>query len=193
MQEMTISRPDANFADRPTSAAIGANPDSGRDARQAPQTRGKLSPNRMSPDEIVLALKNPGGHESNDNQEASSSEFHPLVYWVMIGLAIWFAGSAWAFGGDGGADYVLVVVTGFMGIVVALSWILLRVWRGAHRADAATERREYFPDWASRGFETGSGPLKGGQAVIQALLPLAAVAFGMTAFAVVIRLFARAN
>jgi hypothetical protein len=39
---------------------------------------------------------------------------------VLIGLALWFALAVWGFAGPGDTDYLLVIVSGFVCIVVAL-------------------------------------------------------------------------
>jgi hypothetical protein len=45
---------------------------------------------------------------------------HPRVYMALVGLALWFVLSVWGFAGDGYADYLLAIVSGFILIVVAL-------------------------------------------------------------------------
>jgi hypothetical protein len=42
-----------------------------------------------------------------------------------------------------------------------------------------------FQAWARSDFETGQGRLPAAEAAVQALLPIAAVAFGMTIFGIV--------
>ncbi|AZN96811.1 hypothetical protein EJ066_05645 [Mesorhizobium sp. M9A.F.Ca.ET.002.03.1.2] len=116
-----------------------------------------------------------------------SDGLHPHVYLAMVGLAAWYALSAWAGFGDGGyTDYLLVVMTGFIIISVALPAIAARVWLQHHRRTPATARS--FEDWMAGEFETGQGRVSAKTALIELLLPLAAVAFGMTAFAIVARL-----
>ncbi|RWN41415.1 MAG: hypothetical protein E5Y88_27490 [Mesorhizobium sp.] len=116
-----------------------------------------------------------------------SNGLHPHVYLAMVGLAAWYALSAWAGFGDGGyTDYLLVVMTGFIIISVALPAIAGRVWLRHHRRTSATAHS--FEDWMTGEFDTGQGRMSAKTAVVELLLPLAAVAFGMTAFAIVARL-----
>ena len=62
---------------------------------------------------------------------------HLRVYAILIGLTAWFAVTVWGFAGVGFTDYLLVIVSGFIFVVVALTLILARVgrdeWRCARR------------------------------------------------------------
>jgi hypothetical protein len=114
-----------------------------------------------------------------------SDGLHPDVYLAMAALAGWYALSAWAgFGGGSYADYLLVVMTGFLVISVALPAIVGHVWRRHDlRAHATIDS---FADWIAGEFDLGQGNrVAAKNALIEILLPLAAVAFGMTAFAIV--------
>jgi hypothetical protein len=113
-----------------------------------------------------------------------SAQVHPLVYAGVVGLALWFALAAWGFADDGYTDYLLVVVSGFVAIAVALPVILSRVGRKDQSTDAGTNRRESFRAWTAGDFVTWQDRLKGANAAIEILLPLAAVAFGMTALGI---------
>jgi hypothetical protein len=99
----------------------------------------------------------------------------------MAALALWLVVSVWGFAGDGYADWLLFVVTTFIFIVVTLLFVLSRV-RRPH--DSETVHEDPFFHWASGDFITWQDRLKGRNAAIEVLLPLAAVAFGMSAFAV---------
>jgi hypothetical protein len=114
-----------------------------------------------------------------------SNHLHPVVYMAIVGLALWFVLSVWEFAGDGYTDYLLAVVSGFIFIAVALPYALSRVWR-KRSPDAAQRNREGFREWASGDFDTGQDRLTGANAAVEILLPIAAVAFGMTAFGIVL-------
>jgi hypothetical protein len=73
-------------------------------------------------------------------------------------------------------------VTGFVVVAVGLQALLWRV-AGRHRDPRGA--RKSFHDWADGEFATWQGQLKARNAAIEVLLPLAAVAFGMAAFAIV--------
>jgi hypothetical protein len=108
------------------------------------------------------------------------------IYATVVGLAVWLILSVWLFAGAGVMDYLLFVVSGFIAIVVSLILILSRVGR-----TAATRQGDLpsLREWARWDFEIGQGGdrsrLSSVQAATQILLPITAVAFGMTLFGVV--------
>src|SRR5262245_23430508 len=120
--------------------------------------------------------------EQPARQNLRTSALHPKVYVAMAGLALWLVASVWAFSGEGYADWLLVVVSGFILAVVGLVFVLSQV--GTH--DPGAKRKEpsepeKFQDWAGGEFSTWQDRVRGRNAAIEILLPLAAVAFGMTA------------
>jgi hypothetical protein len=106
------------------------------------------------------------------------------VYAALVGFVAWMALAAWGFAGPGYSDVALTVVTGFLTIVIAIPFILWRVWR-ANRDPLDKESRIGLSEWASGQFETWQDRMKGTSAAIEIALPLAAAAVGMTAFAIV--------
>ncbi len=124
----------------------------------------------------------------NDQQRPLTGRLHPRIYVAVIALVAWLVLSVWSFAGAGVTDYLLVIVSGFLFIVVALTLILSRVGRrhGATDGGAAKgdDQPASFRDWAAWDFDTWQGRLSGAQAAAQILLPIAAVAFGMTAFGI---------
>lgn len=127
-------------------------------------------------------------HEQSEGRPHNryvSDGLHPNAYLAMAGLAGWYALSAWAgFAGSGYADYLLVVMTGFLVIAVALPAVAGHVWH-RHRPWAPAGIGS-FEDWVAGEFDLGQGNrVAAKKALLEILLPLAAVAFGMTAFAIV--------
>jgi hypothetical protein len=118
-----------------------------------------------------------------------SGRFHPYVYRILAGLAAWFVLSAWCFAGGGHTDLALGAVTGLFAVSVGIP-SLLALARRAHPPDPSAERAEErtgdFEQWAERDVDLQTGPVKGRLAAIETALPIAAVAFGMTAFALVL-------
>ena len=94
---------------------------------------------------------------------------------------MWFALAVWGFAGGGLSNYLLVIVSGFIFVVVALQLILSRVGRtkSAARND---DNQPSLRDWTAGDFDTSQGRLSGAQAALQILLPIAVAALGMTAF-----------
>jgi len=101
---------------------------------------------------------------------------------ALIGTALWFVLAIWGFSGNGYTDWLLVVVSGFALIAVSIPLILSRVGRDGQPASRDAER---FRDWASGDFASWTGRSKGAYAAVEILLPLGAIAFGMTAIAIV--------
>ncbi len=125
---------------------------------------------------------------SNDPVRSVTSSLHPWVYATLIGLVLWFVVWIWSFAGAGVTDYLLVVVSGFFLVVVALTLILSRVGRkdpamGDNEAKA-DDKPASFHHWAASDFDTYTGRLSGLQAATLILLPIAVAAFGMTAFGI---------
>jgi len=141
---------------------------------------------------------NEARHRQHENPAGNadrgvSQELHPRVYALAIGLAAWLVLSVWSFAAGGGtADYLLFIVSGFIFVAVGLPFILSRVQRaddGAMDDGAPREIRPLsFRDWAAKDFAIWEGRLSGAQAALQVLLPIAAVAFGMTAFGIAVHI-----
>jgi hypothetical protein len=112
-----------------------------------------------------------------------SNRLHRRVYTAMIALAAVLIVSVWGFAGPGYSDVVVVVVSGFVIVTVGLQAALWRT--GGRRRDPNRERKS-FRDWADSEFDTWQGRLTAKSAAVEILLPLAAVAFGMAIFAIVL-------
>jgi hypothetical protein len=120
---------------------------------------------------------------SNSNPQRNSTDQLPLVvYAALVGFVAWMALAAWGFAGAGYADLSLVVVTGLLVVAVAIPYVLWRVWRA--NSSPNERKREPFAEWAARDFETWQDKVKGGNAAAEIILPIAAAAIGMTAFAI---------
>ncbi len=113
----------------------------------------------------------------------TNEELHPLIYRSIIGLTIWFVLSVWALFSRGAyTGLMLSVITLFFVILIGIVVLLWLTWR--HNINP-NERHGYvapFGEWVSHPFVTWTGGISGGEAATQILLPIAAVAFGMTVF-----------
>ena len=105
---------------------------------------------------------------------------------ALVGFAAWFALAVWGFASDGYADWLLFVITAFIVMAVSIPLILWGVSRRHHAPNAPAENEGTFRSWIRRDFVTWQDRVKARNAAIEALLPLAAAAFGMTAFAIVL-------
>ena len=115
-----------------------------------------------------------------------SAALHPLVYRAAIGLALWFALSAWVFFSGGDMGLALGIVSAFMLIAVAIPWLIWRTWRKFPGSGAAESNGGSLREWLSGEFEAYEGRMNARDAAIEILLPLAAVSFGITAFGIVL-------
>jgi hypothetical protein len=113
-----------------------------------------------------------------------TDRLHPSLYLALALLALWFVFSAWAFGGRAYTDYLLAVASGLMFIAVAIPAALWRIWRNHPHEEG---RRETLREWAALNeFRTWQDRVKAKNAAIEILLPVAAVAFGMSIFAIIV-------
>ncbi len=148
----------------------------------------RTEPRRIPSDAARDAERANGRGGRPEIARKATRELHPLIVKAMIGLTACYVAAAWGVAGKLDADFTLFVVTAFLAAVATLSWIARRVWRASYDPDPRERpagRTEFFADWAGREFEAGPGGVTGGQAVIQILLPIAAVALGMVALVVV--------
>ena len=106
------------------------------------------------------------------------------LYGIMIGLAALFVIGAWGFAGSDYSGLALAAVTMLFLVAVILP---LALFFGAGRRN--TTRREMpLREWMNGEFETSQDRVKGSNAMIEILLPLAAVAVGIAVFAIVLHL-----
>jgi hypothetical protein len=82
-----------------------------------------------------------------------------------------------------------VVVTGLFVIAIAIPTLLWLTWR-RNADDARDDSHLSFRDWAVGDFDTLTGPVKGANATAEVLLPIAAVAVGMTVLGLVFHIIA---
>jgi hypothetical protein len=129
-------------------------------------------------------------HEQEKRQPTSQRvirDLHPAVYMALVGLTLWLGLAIWGFGYDGQTDYLLAIVSSFLFIAVAIpSTLALMV----HRQKSSDERKSSgepsLQEWMTGNFDTWQDRVKGRNAAVEVLLPMAAIAIGMTAFAIVL-------
>jgi hypothetical protein len=132
--------------------------------------------------------KSKEGTMSENAPRPASSQLHPWVYAAISGLALCYVLSVWfGFASSGYTDWLLTIASFFILGSLALPFIAWRVWH--ENADVkGTGRQASFRRWAAAEFDIGQGHMRGRTAAIEILLPIAAVAFGMLAFAILARL-----
>jgi hypothetical protein len=133
----------------------------------------------------------PSRQESaRQESERVGRNLHPMVYVALVGLVLWLVLAIWGFGYDGQTDYLLAIVTGFLIIAVAIpATLALMAYSQGNSVDgenSAPRDTKSFRQWAAEDFETWQDRVKGRNAAIEVLLPMAAIAIGMTAFAIIL-------
>ena len=112
-----------------------------------------------------------------------SERLHSGVYLALALLALWYVFAAWSFGGDAYTDYLLVVASGLIAITVAIPAALWRIWRNHPHKDLPDRS---FRAWAQSEFRIWQDHVSGRNAAIEILLPVAAVAFGLSLLSVIL-------
>jgi hypothetical protein len=125
-----------------------------------------------------------------NRQQASERvvrDLHPAIYMALVGLTLWLGLAIWGFGYDGQTDYLLAIVSGFLFIAVAIpSTLALMVHRQKNLDERKSSGEASFQEWMTGNFDTWQDRVKGRNAAVEVLLPMAAIAIGMTAFAIVL-------
>jgi hypothetical protein len=118
---------------------------------------------------------------------APQEKLHPIVYRLIVGLAVWIVLSIWfLFDRDSYVGLNLAVITTFFLIVVGIPIIIAFTWRRNSGDRTGGEHAMRFHEWLACEFTTRTGQLSGTEAAIQILLPIAAVSIGMTIFGLVL-------
>jgi hypothetical protein len=128
-------------------------------------------------------------HHANQDSPISDS-LHPLVNIAIIGLVMMFVAAVWMFfDSDRYGVWLDVVVTGLFVVAIAIPTLCWLTWR-RNAKGARDESHPRFGDWAEGEFDTWTGPVKGANATAEVLLPIAAVAVGMTVLGLVFAIVA---
>lgn len=113
-------------------------------------------------------------------------QLHPAIYGAAVGLVAWFALAAWIlFDRQSDIELPLVMVSVLLLVAVLVPWALSLVWKRHLLPHQRHPTRTSFHDWRTGDFAVWGSKLHGTHAAIDMLLPLAAVAFGLTAIGVV--------
>ena len=120
-----------------------------------------------------------------------SDQLHPMIYVTAIGLVTWFAVAAWILfdhdfsGGSSEVSLPLAVISVLLLVAVLLPVALSLVWKRHVMPDDGHPNRVAFREWSHRDFAVWGSKIRGIHAAIDLLLPLAAVAFGLTGIGIV--------
>ena len=129
---------------------------------------------------------------ANHNRPAFE-QLHPAVPKMAAGLVAWFVLMAWVFfDRQSLVGLPLAFVTMLLLFVGLLLVALSQVWRRHRPAYTRHPNRTEFRDWSFGDFAIWDGKVRGSEAAIQILLPIAAGAVGLTAIGVVFLICASA-
>ncbi|MBR0935314.1 hypothetical protein [Bradyrhizobium jicamae] len=113
-------------------------------------------------------------------------QLHPKIYGTAVGLVVWFALSAWIlFDRQSAVGLPLAMVSLLLFVAVMLPWLLSRIWKRHRLPLDQHEDSVSFQDWKAGDLAVWGSRLHSMHAAIDMLLPLAAVAFGLTAIGIV--------
>jgi hypothetical protein len=132
-------------------------------------------------------MSNPVQENRQQAGERVVRDLHPAIYMALVGLTLWLGLAIWGFGYDGQTDYLLAIVSGFLFIAVAIpSTLALMVHRQKNSDERKSSGEASFKEWMTGNFDTWQDRVKGHNAAVEVLLPMAAIAIGMTAFVIVL-------
>jgi hypothetical protein len=125
-----------------------------------------------------------------DHNKPVFDVLHPRIYAVAVGLVVWFALSAWIlfdhrFGQPSELSLPLAMVSVLLVVAVLLPWALSQVWKRHRMPYDGHAQNTAFRDWRLGDFAVWGSKIRSMHAAIDMLLPLAAVAFGLTAIGIV--------
>jgi hypothetical protein len=126
----------------------------------------------------------PEQHSSSTPQV--SRRLHPFVYKAVVGLALWFALAAWVFFGTADTELMLAIVTLFIVVAIGIPYILsAQIGQREAESDPGRPDQQRFGDWLSGEFDTADR-IKAANAAVEIILPIAAVAVGITALGIIL-------
>jgi hypothetical protein len=124
--------------------------------------------------------------DSNQLNNSASDQLPAIVYKAAAGSVLLFVVLAWLFfGASSHMGLVLAVVSVLFLMILAIPFALWLAWRKQQAAESAQDDPAPLRQWASGEFGTWQGHLKGANAAVEILLPIAATAVGMLAIGIV--------
>jgi hypothetical protein len=119
-------------------------------------------------------------------------QIHPKMYGLAVGLVAWFALAAWLFfdhkngiGLSNDMPLSLAMVSVLFFVAVMVPWLIWLVWKEHGMLKQRDFQEVAFRDWRIGDFAVWGSKLRSTHTAIDKLLPLAAVAFSLTALGAV--------
>jgi hypothetical protein len=118
-------------------------------------------------------------------RDQEAADFHPAIYKITVGLVALFVVAACAtFARRGDTGESLVMVTLLLFIAVMIPYLMRLTWKHQQRPQPTLKGSVSFRDCAAGSTEIWQSRVKGADAAIDALLPIAAVAIGILMFGI---------
>jgi hypothetical protein len=115
-----------------------------------------------------------------------SDQLPPIVYKVAAGCVLAFVTLAWIFfSAWPHMGLVLAIVSVFFFMALAVPSAIWLAARSQRDSGTTQPQAVSWREWAAGEFATSQGHLKGADAAVEALLPIAATAVGMIAIGIV--------
>ena len=115
-----------------------------------------------------------------EKQDGQAPDFHPFIYKIAIALVALFVVAAWAaFARRGDTGENLAMVTLLLFVAVMIPYLMWLTWKHQQSPQATLGGEASFREWAKGSVDVWQSRVKGADAAINALLPIAAVAIGM--------------
>jgi hypothetical protein len=115
--------------------------------------------------------------DDNNKKPDTSSNQPPSIYLTAVGLVLLYLISAWlAFGSAQHMHRARTMIAVLFLMAIAIPFL---IWRVHLKYASRPEDRRPLREWLSGEMETWSGRLSASAAATEALIPIAAVAFGM--------------
>jgi hypothetical protein len=124
--------------------------------------------------------------DPNQLDTPASDQLPAIIYQAAAGAVLVFVVLAWLFfGGWGQMGLTLAVVSVLFLMALAIPFALWLAWREQQGDESAQDDPASLREWAAGEFGTWQGRLKGANAAIEILLPIAATAVGMLTIGIV--------
>ncbi len=113
-------------------------------------------------------------------RDEQATDFHPFIYKIAIALVALFVVAAWAtFARQGDTGENLMMVTLLLFVAVMIPYLMWLSWKHQQSPKATLGGPVSFRDWAKGPVDVWQSRMRGQDAAINALLPIAAVAIGL--------------
>ncbi len=113
---------------------------------------------------------------------------HTGIYATIAGLAVLFVIAAWGFFAPNDTYYLLAIVTSFIFAAVFLPFQLYRVRRHGHDPRDTSLSHRSFSNRLDAEFDIWQDRIRGSDAAVAILLPVAAVAIGMVCLTIILHI-----